>query len=72
MNIKKKYYKLLISQIVIFLLIILTYIYTHSSLLNLTPYCFWREHFNILCPSCGSTRAVANLLNGNIRRCFFI
>ena len=29
------------------------------------PTCFWREHFNIICPFCGGTRCVINTLTLN-------
>lgn len=30
--------------------------------------CFWKENYNILCPSCGITRAMVNISKLNIQK----
>lgn len=39
--------------------------------IKLIPRCYIFENFNILCPSCGSTRCVINFLQGNIFLAFY-
>ena len=67
----KKYSKLIIIQISIIVLLAMIFIFVNSPFKNLTPSCYWKENYNITCPSCGGTRCIANFINGNFRDAFF-
>ena len=65
-----KYKKMLCIQIIILIFIVLLYIIIKSPLIKMVPNCWINETFGILCPSCGATRCLINLLNGNIIKAF--
>ena len=65
-NRKKEIKKMILIQILLILLVILCYVFLNSKYINLVPKCHIKETYNLLCPSCGGTTAVKNLVNGNI------
>ncbi len=62
---KNKVSKLILSQLAIILAFIFLYFFFNSNLDNIMPSCFWKEHFNVICPSCGATRCLQNFFAGN-------
>ena len=40
-------------------------------LINWIPPCFIYKHFGVLCPSCGGTRCVVEMVHGNFINAFF-
>jgi len=57
--------KLIVTELVVIIVIVVGHILVNSKYINLMPECYFREHYGILCPSCGGTRCVINFLNGN-------
>ena len=66
-----KFLKLILIQIIILIVLMLTILFIKSTLIHLVPNCYWQENYGIICPSCGSTRCVINLINGNFKVSFF-
>lgn len=76
MSEKSKMYKKQIKRICLIQIIFLFSFFSlfalvHSSFVSTIPQCFWLENYNIYCPSCGSTRCIINLINGNFAVAFF-
>ena len=67
----KKYFKLIVIEFSIIAILAMIFIFVNSSFINLAPKCFWLENYNLICPSCGSTRCVINLVNGDFISSFF-
>ena len=67
----KKYFKLIIIEFSIIAILAMIFIFVNSSFINLAPKCFWLENYNLICPSCGSTRCIINLVNGDFISSFF-
>ena len=65
-----KYFKLLLIQLAILLVLVFIFGFVHSPLINIMPHCFWKENYGFYCPSCGSTRCVSSLINGDISSAF--
>ena len=65
-NRKKEIKKMILIQILLILLVVSCYIFLNSKYISLVPKCHIKEKYNLLCPSCGGTTAVKNLVNGNI------
>lgn len=63
---RRKRLKLLLLQISILLFIIALFIFVNSKYVNLTPKCFWKENYGIICPGCGATRCITSLLHGDL------
>ena len=61
----KKYKKFIIIESGILLGIICVYIFVNSNLLNIIPQCMIKQILGILCPGCGGTTCVINILKGN-------
>lgn len=61
----KKYKKFILIEGVIILGVFLIWIFVNSSFITLVPKCMIREYFGILCPGCGGTTCVINILKGN-------
>ena len=66
-----KYLKLLLIQLTIIIVLVFIFVFVKSSLINLIPSCYWQENYGFNCPSCGSTRCIINLVNGNLKLAFF-
>ncbi len=66
----KKYSKLIIIQISIIVILTMIFLFVHSPFISLTPNCFWKENFNVSCPSCGSTRCIISLVHGDFFSAF--
>ena len=66
----KKYSKLIIIETSIIALITVRFLFVNSNLINLIPPCFWKENFNLTCPSCGSTRCIISLFSGDFIQSF--
>ena len=65
-----KYKKMLCIQIIIIIVIVLLYLIIKSPLIEMVPNCWINETFGMLCPSCGATRCLINLVKGNIINAF--
>lgn len=68
MNTKIK--KLIITETIISLVVLILYIICNSRLINIVPNCTINKKFNILCPSCGATRCIINIFNFKIITAF--
>lgn len=67
----KKYLKLIIIELfLVTLFVIIFFIVKSNYIYNISPSCFFKENFDIYCPSCGGTRCIINLINGNILDAF--
>lgn len=53
------------------LVIITLYIFINSSYVEIIPKCWVYQNTKILCPACGGTRFIINLLKGNWIEAFF-
>lgn len=62
---KKNYKKLIIVEGVVLLAIFCIAIFINSDLIEIIPRCKIREVLGILCPGCGGTTCVSNILSGN-------
>ena len=60
----KTFSKLIFIELSIIILLIIIFIFVHSSFMSFMPPCYWLKNYGILCPSCGSTRCVINFVNG--------
>ncbi len=54
----------------ILFLVLIILIITKTKFVHLMPNCLVNTYFGILCPSCGGTRCVINLLQGNFAQSF--
>ena len=61
----KKYKKFILIESAVILGIIFLWIFINSKLILLVPKCTIREYLGILCPGCGGTTCVSNILRGN-------
>ena len=52
-------------------LIIFLYMFTNSQYIEIIPKCWVYEQIGLLCPACGGTRCVINILKGNFIEAFF-
>lgn len=67
----KKYLKLIIIELLIIILVIVIFFTVKSNYIyNISSSCFFKDTYNIYCPSCGGTRCIVNLINGNILDAF--
>ena len=67
----KKYLKLIITELLVIILVMVIFFIVKSNYIyNISPLCFFKENFDIYCPSCGGTRCIINLINGNILDAF--
>lgn len=64
----KKSWIIVISEILILVFLI---ILVNSNFINIVPKCWIYENTGVLCPGCGGTRCVINILQGNIVDAFF-
>lgn len=62
----KKYKKFILIESAVILGIIFLWIFINSNLILLVPKCMIREYLGILCPGCGGTTCVSNILKGNL------
>lgn len=51
--------------------IICVYIFIKSKYIQIIPQCWIYKTTGILCPACGGTRCIINILNGNFKQAFF-
>ena len=61
--------RIIIISIELVILIILA-IVLNSSLINYIPKCWIYQTTEILCPACGGTRCIINLLHGDLKEAF--
>ncbi len=61
----KKYKNFILIEASIILGVALIWIFINSNLIYSVPKCMVKEYLGILCPGCGGTTCVANILNGN-------
>lgn len=66
-----KFLKLTSIQVIIFTILIIIIFFVKTKLIHFIPNCYWQENYGIICPSCGSTRCIINLVNGNLKLAFF-
>ena len=66
----KRYYKIIIIQILIIISILLIYLFVKLDFVKFLPECYWLTNYNFYCPSCGSTRCMINLVDGNFLQAF--
>ena len=50
--------------------IMFLWLFVNSNYINLIPKCWIYEHTGFLCPSCGGTRCVQNIMKGNLVEAF--
>lgn len=65
-----KYLKLLLIQLTLIIVFVFIFVFVKSSLINLIPPCYWQENYGFNCPSCGSTRCIISLMNGDFSSAF--
>lgn len=63
--------KSIIIIIIEILVIVALYIFINSSYIETIPKCWIYQSTTILCPACGGTRCIINLLKGNWIKAFF-
>ena len=66
-----KYKKMILMQMLIIIIILMLLIIAKSSFVQYIPNCYINKNFGLLCPSCGGTRCIINIFNGNIKEAFF-
>ena len=66
----KKIRNMLLLELGIIFLVLTIFILEKLDTIKYIPTCFVNEKFGILCPSCGGTRCVVNLILGNIKKSF--
>lgn len=69
---KKQYKNLIMVQTVIISLILVSYIFLRSSIVEKVPKCIIKEKFNILCPACSGTSFAIEMANFRFIKAFFI
>lgn len=57
---------MILFEVLIIAFIILTYIAVKTNIIKFVPKCYFHEKTGLLCPSCGGTRCVKELINFNI------
>lgn len=67
---KRKVKQMLLLELGILFLVLIIFIIAKTKLINLMPNCLINTYFGILCPSCGGTRCVINLVQGNFVQSF--
>lgn len=67
---EKKVKKMLWLELGIIFLVLIIFISIKYNIISLLPHCIINKTFGILCPSCGGTRCVLNLIIGNYRASF--
>lgn len=55
-------------RIVLYILGIIFLVFVATGGVNIP--CFWKENYNIICPSCGITRATKNLVTLNFKEAY--
>ena len=68
MNLKIK--RMLLLELGILFLVLIIFIITRTNLIYVMPKCLINTYLGMLCPSCGGTRCVINLLQGNFLQSF--
>ena len=53
------------------LILVVGIIFANSKIVGYLPECWIYQNTGILCPGCGGTRCVINLLQGNLKEAFF-
>lgn len=66
----KKIRNMLLLELGITFLVLTIFILVKLDIIKYIPICFVNGKFGILCPSCGGTRCVVNLILGNIKESF--
>ncbi len=66
----KKIIKMILIELAIISVVLIIYVFIKTNLINFIPECIINKHFHILCPSCGGTRCIINLLSGNFTQSF--
>lgn len=64
----KKSIKIISIELVILIILV---IILNTNFINYIPECWIYKTTGLLCPSCGGTRCVINLIHGNIKEAFF-
>lgn len=73
MNLVKKQRKILIEiHIIIFLLISSIYLILNTNMIKYVTPCIFYKKYDLLCPGCGGTRFMLNLINLNFVQAFYI
>ena len=67
---KKQIKQMLLLELGILFLVLIIFIIVKTKLISLMPNCLINTYFGILCPSCGGTRCVINLVQGNFVQSF--
>ena len=66
----KKTQNMLLLELGIIFLVLIIFIVVKSNLIKYFPTCLINEKFGILCPSCGGTRCISNIILGNFKMSF--
>lgn len=62
--------KMLILQLILILIGVLAFLVTKTGIGKLIPPCMIREAIGVICPTCGVTRCVSNILAFNFEAAF--
>lgn len=66
----KKIKNMLLLELGIIFLVLIIFIAIKLNIIKYIPTCIIKQNFGILCPSCGGTRCVTNLILGNFKESF--
>ena len=62
--------KMIILQLILILVGVLAILVIKTNIINLIPPCTVRSYLGIICPTCGVTRCIVNILNFNFSMAF--
>lgn len=66
----KKIKNVLLLELGIIFLVLIIFIIIKLNIIKYIPSCLIKENLGILCPSCGGTRCIINLVQGNFKASF--
>lgn len=69
MKVDRKVIRIILIEI---LLVILLWLFINSTYIEFIPQCWVYKNTGILCPSCGGTRCIQNIMRGNVIEAFKI
>lgn len=67
---KKQVKQMLLLELGILFLVLIIFIVVKYKIFTIMPTCIINKYLGILCPSCGGTRCVINLVQGNFVQSF--
>lgn len=66
----KKIKNMLLLELGIIFLVLIIFMIIKLNIIKYIPSCLIKENLGILCPSCGGTRCIINLVKGNFKASF--